>query len=35
MYVVNAQAQRIATVINAVPRDLAVVVKQIADKKGE
>ncbi len=35
MYVVNAQAQRIATVINAVPRDLAVVVKQISEKKGE
>jgi large subunit ribosomal protein L10 len=35
MFVVNAQAQRIATVINAVPRDLAVVIKQIGEKKGE
>ena len=35
MFVLNAQAQRIATVINAVPRDLAVVIKQIGEKKGE
>lgn len=35
MFVLNAQAQRIVTVINAVPRDLAVVVKQIGEKKGE
>ena len=28
----NAQAQRIVTVINAVPRDLAIVIKQIGDK---
>ncbi len=35
MFVVNAQAQRIATVINAVPRDLAVVIKQIGEKKAE
>lgn len=33
LYVINAQAQRIVTVINAVPRDLAVVIKQIADAK--
>ncbi len=33
LYVINAQAQRIVTVINAVPRDLAVVIKQIGDKK--
>ncbi len=33
MFVLNAQAQRIATVINAVPRNLAVVVKQIGDQK--
>ncbi len=33
MYVLNAQAQRIATVINAVPRNLAVVIKQIGDQK--
>ena len=32
LYVINAQAQRIVTVINAVPRDLAVVIKQIGDK---
>ena len=35
MFVLNAQAQRIATVINAVPRNLAVVIKQIGDQKGE
>ena len=33
MFVINAQAQRIVTVINAVPRNLAIVVKQIGDKK--
>ena len=33
MFVINAQAQRIVTVINAVPRDLAVVIKQIGEKK--
>ncbi len=33
LYVLNAQAQRIVTVINAVPRDLAVVIKQIGEKK--
>jgi large subunit ribosomal protein L10 len=33
LYVLNAQAQRIVTVINAVPRDLAIVIKQIGDKK--
>jgi large subunit ribosomal protein L10 len=32
LYVLNAQAQRIVTVINAVPRDLAVVIKAIGDK---
>ena len=35
MFVINAQAQRIVTVINAVPRNLAIVVKQIGDKKAE
>src|SRR5690606_20698003 len=35
LYVLNAQAQRIVTVINAVPRDLAVVIKQIGDKVPE
>ena len=33
LYVLNAQAQRIVTAINAVPRDLAVVIKQIGDQK--
>lgn len=33
LYVINAQAQRLVTVINAVPRDLASVIKQIGDKK--
>ena len=33
MFLLNAQAQRIVTVINAVPRDLAVVIKQIGEKK--
>lgn len=33
MFVLNAQAQRIVTIINAVPRDLAVVIKQIGEKK--
>jgi large subunit ribosomal protein L10 len=32
LFVLYAQAQRIVTVINAVPRDLAVVIKQIGDK---
>lgn len=35
LYVLNAQAQRIVTVINAVPRNLAVVIKQIGDQKPE
>lgn len=35
MFVINSGAQRIATVINAVPRDLAVVIKQIGEKKAE
>ena len=35
LFVLNAQAQRIVTVINAVPRDLAVVIKQIGDKSPE
>jgi large subunit ribosomal protein L10 len=34
LFVINAQAQRIATVINAVPRDVAVVIKQIGEKNG-
>ncbi len=35
MFLLNAPAQRLATVINAVPRNLAIVVKQIADQKAE
>jgi large subunit ribosomal protein L10 len=35
LWVLNAQAQRIVTVINAVPRNLAVVIKQIGDAKPE
>jgi len=33
LYVINSGAQRIVTVINAVPRDLAVVIKQIGEGK--
>ena len=35
MFLINAQAQRLATVISAVPRNLAVVVGQVAEQKGE
>jgi large subunit ribosomal protein L10 len=35
MFLINAQAQRLATVISAVPRNLAVVVKQVGEQKGE
>ena len=35
LFVINAQAQRLVTVINAVPRDLAIVIKQIGDKAPE
>lgn len=34
MYVLNSGAQRLVTVINAVPRDLAVVIKQIGEQEG-
>lgn len=34
MFLINAQAQRLATVISAVPRNLAIVVKQIGEQKG-
>jgi large subunit ribosomal protein L10 len=34
MFLINCQAQRIVTVLSAVPRNLAVVVKQIGDQKG-
>lgn len=33
LFLLNANAQRLATVINAVPRNLAIVVKQIGDQK--
>lgn len=33
LWVLNSSAQRLVTVINAVPRDLAVVIKQIGDAK--
>ena len=33
MFLINAQAQRIVTVLSAVPRNLAVVVKQIGEQK--
>ncbi len=32
LYLLNAPAQRLATVLNAVPRDLAVVVKQVSER---
>lgn len=35
LFVLNAPAQQIASVINAVPRNLAVVIKQIGDKAPE
>ncbi len=34
MFLLNAQAQRLVTVLSAVPRNLAIVVKQIGDLKG-
>jgi large subunit ribosomal protein L10 len=34
MFLLNAQAQRLVTVLSAVPRNLAIVVKQIGDQKG-
>jgi large subunit ribosomal protein L10 len=34
LFLLNAPAQRIATVLNAVPRNLAIVVKQIGEQKG-
>jgi large subunit ribosomal protein L10 len=35
MFLVNSPAQRIAIAVNGVARNLAVVIKQIADQKGE
>lgn len=34
LFLLNAQAQRLASVISAVPRNLAIVVKQVSDQKG-
>jgi large subunit ribosomal protein L10 len=34
LFLINANAQRLVTVISAVPRNLAVVVKQIGEQKG-
>ena len=34
MFLINAQAQRLATVISAVPRNLAIVVRQAGEAKG-
>ena len=33
MFLMNAQAQRLATVLSAVPRNLAIVFKQVGDQK--
>ena len=33
MFLINCQAQRLVTVLSAVPRNLAIVVKQIGDQK--
>ena len=33
MFLINCQAQRLVTVISAVPRNLAIVVKQLGEKK--
>lgn len=35
LFLLNANAQRVVTVINAVPRNLAVVIKQIGEQKSE
>ncbi|MDQ3651587.1 MAG: 50S ribosomal protein L10 [Acidobacteriota bacterium] len=34
MFLINCQAQRLVTVLSAVPRNLAVVIKQIGEQKG-
>jgi large subunit ribosomal protein L10 len=34
MFLMNAQAQRLATVISAVPRNLAIVIRQAGEQKG-
>jgi large subunit ribosomal protein L10 len=33
MFLINCQAQRLVTVLSAVPRNLVVVIKQIGDQK--
>ena len=33
MFLINCQAQRLATVISAIPRNLAVVIKQVSEQK--
>src|ERR687889_550268 len=35
MFLINCQATRLVTVLSAVPRNLAVVIKQIGEQKGE
>lgn len=35
LFLINAQAQRLVTVISAVPRNLAIVIKQIGDQKSD
>ena len=35
LYLLNAPAQRLATVLNAIPRNLAVVVKQVSEREGD
>ncbi len=35
MFLINCQAQRLVTVLSAVPRNLAIVVRQIGEQKGE
>ncbi|MDT4897168.1 MAG: large subunit ribosomal protein [Acidobacteriota bacterium] len=34
MFLINCQAQRLVTVLSAVPRNLAIVIKQIGEKQG-
>ena len=34
LFLINCQAQRLVTVLSAVPRNLAIVIKQIGDQKG-
>lgn len=35
LYLLNAPAQRLATVLSAIPRDLAIVVKQVSEREGD